>query len=102
MRAHIHDGREPISSNLKAGYIGARPECFTLTDFLLQRTAGPYIGSNGSRPVARIRSTRCPAFSRPVRYEEKQRRKVLIFSFTSKAKMTPKRSLRNSHAPITA
>ena len=41
--------------HLKAGYIGARPECFTLTDSLLQRTAGPYIwvmsGHAGTAPT---------------------------------------------------
>ena len=60
MRAHIHDGREPMKLHLKAGYIGARPECFTLTNSLLQRTAGPYIWVTSGRadgPVGTVKVT---------------------------------------------
>src|SRR5262249_17941806 len=44
MRAYLHDGQEPHALHPRAGYIGARPKLLHPHRFLLQRTAGPYIG----------------------------------------------------------
>jgi len=44
MRADIHDGQEDALQS-EAGYIDARPLTAKLDKVLLQRTAGPYIGS---------------------------------------------------------
>ena len=46
MRADIHDGPEHERLQSKAGYIDARPHIRQLEEILLQRTAGPYIGSD--------------------------------------------------------
>jgi len=44
MRAYLHDGQEPYQLHPKAGYIEARPNYSTLTDFYVAtHTAGPYI-----------------------------------------------------------
>src|ERR1700737_3459851 len=52
MRADIHDGSEHNTLQSEAGYIDARPHVRQIDETLLQRTAGPYIGSFSSdRPA---------------------------------------------------
>src|SRR5262245_39070716 len=48
MRADIHDGPEHKRLQSKAGYIDARPHIPQLEAVFLQRTAGPYIGSEAA------------------------------------------------------
>jgi hypothetical protein len=43
----------------KAGYIDARPHIRQLDEVLLQRTAGPYIGSIASKAIERVAGL-CP------------------------------------------
>jgi len=47
MRADIHDGPEH-TLQAEAGYIDARPLSAGIDESLLQRAAGPYIGSDGN------------------------------------------------------
>ena len=51
MRADIHDGQEHALQS-EAGYIDARPLTAKLDKVLLQRTAGPYIGSSSADPLS--------------------------------------------------
>jgi hypothetical protein len=46
MGADIHDGSEHDTLQSEAGYIDARPHVRQIDEILLQRTAGPYIGSD--------------------------------------------------------
>src|SRR5215467_4675166 len=55
MRAYLHDGQEPYALHPKAGYIGARPNHSTLTDFSCNAPPVHTLESNSG-----MKSTRSP------------------------------------------
>ena len=76
----------------KAGYIDARPHIRQLGEIFLQRTAGPYIGSNASHRPARdvaAMSASHPITTELVRHNEPalraNKRHRAIHSITSSA-----------------
>src|SRR3984893_11049080 len=78
-RADIHDGSEHNTLQSEAGYIDARPHVRQIDETLLQRTAGPYIGSFSSdRPAPDAPGMSASLRSRPNLRTAANRRDVPI------------------------